>query len=205
MRIKTKFWGKSMEIIPFGTVHVLLPALNAHYKYNKVTTCVHNLFKGQRWVDAYGELTITDGELTCKLTFEKASYWSNKKHEVNGVLLNSNGDVIERLFGKWNESLHCGSAPNAKCIWRPGAMPEGYEKYYGFSRFAIELNELTPELQKTLPPTDTRFRPDQRLLEEGDIASAEAIKLQLEQQQRERRKERELNGKPDPSPLWFRY
>ena len=84
-------------------------------------------------------------------------------------------------------------------------MPEGYDKYYGFSRFAIELNELTPELRRELPPTDTRFRPDQRLLEEGNISSAEAVKLQLEQQQRERRKQREQSGQPEPSPLWFRY
>ena len=43
-----------------------------------------------------------------------------------------------------------------------GAMPEDYEMYYGFTRFAIELNETNPELEKLLPPTDTRFRPDQR-------------------------------------------
>ncbi|CAG2120161.1 unnamed protein product, partial [Medioppia subpectinata] len=136
--------------------------------------------------------------------FEKASYWSNKKHEVNGVLVNANGDVIERLFGKWNESLHSGSASGAKCIWRPGAMPQDYELYYGFSRLAIEMNELTPELRKVLPPTDTRFRPDQRLLEEGDIQRAESVKLQLEQQQRERRKDREQNAQSDSNPLWFR-
>lgn len=204
MRIKSKFWGKSMEIIPFGTVHLYLKPFKKHYKWNKVTTCVHNLFKGQRWVDNYGELTITDGELTCKLTFEKASYWSNKKHEINGSIENSRGETLERLFGKWNESLHCGSATSAKCIWRPGAMPHDYELYYGFSRFAIELNELTPELVKVLPPTDTRFRPDQRLLEEGNIQMAETIKLQLEQQQRERRKKREESGQSDHNPLWFR-
>lgn len=43
-------------------------------------------------------------------------------------------------------------------------MPENYELYYGFTRFAIELNELDPEMAKHLPKTDTRFRPDQRLL-----------------------------------------
>lgn len=43
-------------------------------------------------------------------------------------------------------------------------MPEDFEMYYGFTRFAIELNEMTPELEKLLPPTDTRFRPDQRYL-----------------------------------------
>ncbi len=43
-----------------------------------------------------------------------------------------------------------------------GSMPTDYELYYGFSRFAIELNELCPELKELLPPTDARFRPDQR-------------------------------------------
>ena len=41
-------------------------------------------------------------------------------------------------------------------------MPTDYELYYGFTRFAIELNELCPELKDALPPTDARFRPDQR-------------------------------------------
>jgi len=41
-------------------------------------------------------------------------------------------------------------------------MPEDYELYYGFTRFAMELNELDLETAKFLPKTDTRFRPDQR-------------------------------------------
>lgn len=43
-----------------------------------------------------------------------------------------------------------------------GTMPEDYELYYGFTRFAMELNELDLETSKFLPKTDTRFRPDQR-------------------------------------------
>lgn len=43
-----------------------------------------------------------------------------------------------------------------------GTMPEDFERYYGFTRFAIELNELDPETAKFLPCTDTRFRKDQR-------------------------------------------
>lgn len=45
-----------------------------------------------------------------------------------------------------------------------GTMPEDYDLYYGFTRFAMELNEIDPELEKILPPTDTRFRPDQRFV-----------------------------------------
>lgn len=41
-------------------------------------------------------------------------------------------------------------------------MPTDYELYYGFTRFAVELNELCPEMRELLPPTDARYRPDQR-------------------------------------------
>lgn len=42
------------------------------------------------------------------------------------------------------------------------AMPVDYEQYYGFTKFAVELNELEPSLNPLLPPTDTRLRLDQR-------------------------------------------
>lgn len=58
-------------------------------------------------------------------------------------------------------------------------------------RFAIELNELMPAEAPLLPPTDVRWRPDQRALEDGKIGEAENIKLGVEQAQRDRRKLRE--------------
>ncbi|XP_050522034.1 oxysterol-binding protein-related protein 6-like isoform X2 [Daktulosphaira vitifoliae] len=208
VRIKTKFWGKSMEFQPTGYVNVQLICNDSsdHYRWNKVTTCVHNLFGGQRSVDQYGELKIInlDKNISCKLTFVKASYFSAKRHEIHGVIVDDNeGKVVRKLFGKWNEALYCGVAPSAKCIWRPGTMPEDYELYYGFTRFAMELNELDSELAKYLPKTDTRFRPDQRLLEEGDLNRAESMKLNLEQMQRERRKRKEESGE-QYNPKWFR-
>lgn len=42
------------------------------------------------------------------------------------------------------------------------SMPPDHERNYGFTQFALELNELTPELRRVLPSTDTRLRPDQR-------------------------------------------
>lgn len=56
-------------------MRLLKPDQKDHYRWNKVTTCVHNLFSGQRWVDQYGELKIVnvDKNITCKLTFVKVS------------------------------------------------------------------------------------------------------------------------------------
>lgn len=33
----------------------------------------------------------------------------------------------------------------------------------------MSLNQLKPELERLLPPTDSRFRPDVRQLEEGNL------------------------------------
>ncbi len=81
-------------------------------------------------------------------------------------------------------------------------MPEDSNSYYGFTRFAIELNELTEDIKDNLPPTDSRFRPDQRHLENGKVDQAELEKQRIEEIQRSRRREMELKG-VEHQPLWF--
>uniref|UniRef100_A0A8C4GM77 Oxysterol-binding protein n=1 Tax=Dicentrarchus labrax TaxID=13489 RepID=A0A8C4GM77_DICLA len=196
VRWKNKFWGKSMEILPIGTVNLMIPRFGDHYEWNKVTTCVHNILSGRRWIEHYGEITIRNTKSSaclCKLTFVKGNYWSSNVNEVQGFVMDQEGKVIHRLFGKWHEGLYCGVPPSAKCIWRPGSMPTDYELYYGFTRFAIELNELCPELKDVLPRTDARFRPDQRHLEEGNLEMASSEKQRIEDLQRTRRKWKEEN------------
>ncbi|RVE57979.1 hypothetical protein OJAV_G00204490 [Oryzias javanicus] len=197
VRWKNKFWGKSMEILPMGSVNVMFPRFGDHYEWNKVTTCVHNILSGRRWIEHYGEITIRNTKSSaclCKLTFVKGNYWSSNVNEVQGFVMDQEGKVIHRLFGKWHEGLYCGVPPSAKCIWRPGSMPTDYEMYYGFTRFAIELNELCPELKDVLPRTDARFRPDQRYLEEGNLEMAASEKQRIEEGQRLRRKWNEENN-----------
>uniref|UniRef100_UPI0037E829FE oxysterol-binding protein-related protein 3 n=1 Tax=Semicossyphus pulcher TaxID=241346 RepID=UPI0037E829FE len=191
VRCKNKFWGKSMEIVPVGTIHVTLPGTGDHYEWNKVTSCIHNILSGQRWIEHYGEISIRNSSsdiCQCKITFIKAKYWNSSVNEVEGTITDNKGKVIRRLFGKWHESVFCGDPPSATCIWRANAMPVDHEQYFGFTKFAIELNELEPSLKQLLPPTDTRLRVDQRLLEEGDLEAAEEQKQRIEQLQRERRR-----------------
>lgn len=191
VRWKNKFWGKSMEIVPMGTTHVTLPAFGDHYEWNKVTSCIHNILSGQRWIEHYGEMAIKNVNsdvCQCKVTFIKAKSWSSTVNEIEGVVTDSEGKVVHTIFGKWHESMFQGDPPSATCIWRANPMPVEQEQYYGFTQFAVELNELEPSLKPLLPPTDTRFRPDQRLLEEGNIDGAEEQKQRIEQLQRERRR-----------------
>lgn len=206
MQVKTKFWGKSMEVQPIGTAHLLLNKHNEEYTWNKATSCIHNILGGQRWVEHYGEVVVTNHTrgIVCKLNYAKSSYFSAKKYEVYGqVYAQDDGPALHHLFGRWNESIfHGQSESTAKCIWRPGALPPDHQLYYGFTKFAMELNEIDKEQENNYPCTDTRFRPDQRLLEQGRVEDAEMEKRMVEQNQRDMRKD----GGFDEAlyqPTWF--
>lgn len=55
---------------------------------------------------------------------------------------------------------------------------------------ASQLNEL----EEGIAPTDSRLRPDQRLMEEGKWDEANEEKLRLEEKQRSARRQRELEA-----------
>ncbi|OCT75782.1 oxysterol-binding protein-related protein 3 isoform X1 [Xenopus laevis] len=206
MRWKNKFWGKSMEIVQIGTTNLILPGFGDHYKWNKVTSCIHNILSGQRWIEHYGEIIIKNNNSDachCKVTFLKTKYWNPNVHEIEGTIMDRNGKVVHRLFGKWHESIFYGSPSEPTCIWRANPMPKDAELYYGFTKYAFQLNEMDPKIKCFLPSTDTRFRPDQRYLEEGNTDSAEMQKERIEQLQRERKKVLEENNL-EHQPRFFR-
>uniref|UniRef100_A0A8C5GIE1 Oxysterol-binding protein n=1 Tax=Gouania willdenowi TaxID=441366 RepID=A0A8C5GIE1_GOUWI len=162
-RWKNKFWGKSVEIISSGQVNVALPRYGDHYEWNKAVTCIHNVLSQQRWLEHYGEVVIKNTKsdvCTCKITFVKSRYWSsdNSKNEVQGVVLDRAGQVVHRFGGLWHEGIFCDTLATPKCIWKPNVQPDDQFDFYGFSRYARELNELTPDLRNVLPPTDTRYQ-----------------------------------------------
>jgi len=61
------------------------------------------------------------------------------------------------------------------------------EKCYNFTSLAVQLNEM----ESGVAPTDSRHRPDQRLMELGDWDDANTCKLLLEEKQRAARRQRE--------------
>jgi hypothetical protein len=60
------------------------------------------------------------------------------------------------------------------------------------SHFTLQLNYLSSSLVEILPPTDSRRRPDQRALEEGNLRLASEQKNLLEVKQRATRKQKEI-------------
>ncbi|KAF9922693.1 hypothetical protein FBU30_007207 [Linnemannia zychae] len=210
-RAKTKFWGKSMELMPNCTIHIHFPKHGDHYTISKPTTWMRNLMAGTKYLEHTGDMKIINHTTreTCVLTFKESSFFAGTKHELSGHVMTANGAKKRTLQGRWSESLMEEVAPNKlERLWKCNTPPAGHEKYYGFTDFTTHLNEITPGLETKLPKTDTRFRPDQSFFERGLVEQADQEKLRVEQKQRELRKAMEARGeawevrwfekKPDP-------
>ncbi|KAF7982052.1 hypothetical protein HWV62_30330 [Athelia sp. TMB] len=196
---KTKFWGKSLEIIPLGATHLKIG--EDHFEWNKPSSFMRNLMVGTKYLEHTGRMTIENKTTSARsvLEFKESGYWGSS-NQVEGTIYSSSGNVETKLEGKWDEVIAQNlDSSNLRVLWRVAPYPRRCPEVYGFTSFGITLNEVTPDIEGKLPPTDSRFRPDVRALEEGDVDEAEEQKQRLEDAQRERRKK----GK-DRAPVWFK-
>lgn len=135
------------------------------------------------------KVLLADGSLD----YERSLY-KNEEDAWDAFVNEIDWDKIDLLPGTRKE------------VWRPNKRPSYYEQYYGFGYMTMELNELSedydPKKGAVIPPTDSRFRPDLRAYENGEMELASAEKTRLEERQREAAKNR-IDGEKSYQPLWF--
>jgi len=225
--MSSKFRGKYLQIIPLGVTHLRFKDSGNHYTWRKVTTTVHNIIVGKLWVDQSGEMDITN-HLTkdnCHLKYYAYSYFSREiPRKVTGVVTDESGREHYVVRGTWDDHIEVAPVVNHSQndgkreietgkwtrIWNRNFSESGNENMYSLSKFAIELNEE----ENDVAPSDTRRRPDQRLMEEAAWDEANDEKVRLEEKQRQKRRKREAEAEEAKArgelldnhhrPVWFR-
>uniref|UniRef100_A0A3Q3JQ66 Oxysterol-binding protein n=1 Tax=Monopterus albus TaxID=43700 RepID=A0A3Q3JQ66_MONAL len=105
---KLKFWGKSVEAEPKGTITLELPKYNEAYTWTNPTCCVHNIIVGQLWIEQYGNVEVINhrtGE-RCFLKFKPCGLFGKELHKVEGYILDKSKKKLCALYGKWTECLY---------------------------------------------------------------------------------------------------
>uniref|UniRef100_A0A8B9IKP7 Oxysterol-binding protein n=1 Tax=Anser cygnoides TaxID=8845 RepID=A0A8B9IKP7_ANSCY len=224
--IASKFRGKYLSIMPLGAIHLEFHSSGNHYVWRKVTSTVHNIIVGKLWIDQSGEIEIVNHKSKdkCQLKFTPYSYFSRDvPRKVTGVVSDADGKAHYVMSGTWDEKMECSKIVHSshgstssegkqktvyqtlspKVLWKKYPLPENAENMYFFSDLALTLNE--PE--ERVAPTDSRLRPDQRLMESGRWDEANVEKQRLEEKQRAVRRRREAEAvealEEGYIPLWF--
>nr|XP_033812632.1 oxysterol-binding protein 2 isoform X1 [Geotrypetes seraphini] len=229
--IASKFRGKYLSIMPLGAIHLEFHTSGNHYVWRKATSTVHNIIVGKLWIDQSGEIEIINHKTKdkCQMKFIPYSYFSrDTPRKVTGLVTGADGKAHFVLSGTWDEKMEYAKVVQStrgnnssegkqkmvyqtlppKVIWKKYPLLENAEKMYCFSELALMLNEPVEKIA----PTDSRLRPDQRLMENGKWDEANLEKQRLEEKQRAVRRQREVeavqaleHGKDYEGyqPLWF--
>ncbi|XP_047325832.1 oxysterol-binding protein-related protein 2A-like isoform X2 [Impatiens glandulifera] len=214
--LRSKFWGRSIQLDPVGVL-TLEFSDGEIFQWSKVTTSIYNLILGKLYCDHHGTMEIrSNRQYSCKLKFKEQSMLDRNPRQVNGFVEDISGKKVATLFGKWDDSMYyyiSGDrntnnvkggkelkevSDDAHLLWKRVHPPSNLTRY-NLTSFAITLNEITQGLKEKLPPTDSRLRPDQRHLENGEYEKANGEKLRLERRQRMSSKLQENGWKP----RWF--
>ena len=140
-------------------------------------------------------------------------------------MANAQGDVIYEIAGRWNSQLVARppgnhgyallpdvnvTAPDGSdalgqhteylLLWRNTEKPPAP---FNLTPYAVTLNDCPAALERLLPPTDCRLRPDQRAFELGKYERANELKSEQEELQRATRKQREAGEITPHRPRWF--
>ncbi|XP_022063358.2 oxysterol-binding protein-related protein 2-like [Acanthochromis polyacanthus] len=245
---KLRFWGKSVEAEPKGTITLELLKHSEVYTWSNPFCCVHNIILGKLWIEQYGTVEIINHSTgdKCVLTFKPCGMFGKELHKVEGYIQDKSKKKLCVIYGKWTECMwsvdpqayeaHKKSekkgdnkkqkneepngaenddaddmpevqetvsvVPGSTLLWRIDSRPAHSAAMYNFTNFAMSLNELEPGMEAFLAPTDCRFRPDIRAMENGNMDEASKEKERLEEKQRAARKERAKNDE-EWSTRWF--
>ena len=70
----------------------------------------------------------------------------------------------------------------SEVVWKEEPLMKNAEMMYHYNKYALLLNYKSKQMEGFVAPTDSRFRKDQRLYEEGKIEGADAEKLLIEEE-----------------------
>jgi hypothetical protein len=190
-KTNTKFTGKSMDFIQQYRTYIELPDHSETYEIIAPVFSAHNLIIGTPYIDLGGSSSIRIIEkptYECQLKYIKRGWISKDEFKVEGDVL-QNGIKLYKIHGHWNSKVFISPYKEngkvdqlmEKCVFSKNPYPDRWDYMYGMSHFSLQLNYFPRHLDPILPPTDTRRRPDQRYLENGDFIMAAKEKERLEQ------------------------
>lgn len=229
---RLKFWGSSIEVLPGGSFVLTFLRRNEVYTWNALNVSVHNVVMGEMCMNLEGELLIrcSSGD-EFQIKIRQAGGASPSSNAFLEGRLTRLGKTIRAAYGNWtrffatcdkrnfaenfrewidkhklffvddNTKASLPLIEGTRLLWRVRARQADSKNMYNYTLFTLLLNDHK-FINDSLPRTDSRLRPDIRLLELGKIDEAAKEKERLEIKQREARAIQK-KMKIEKLPKWF--
>ena len=157
------------------------------FLYNRPSTLLKGIFINKLHYDYNGSVTITSPDypdFSCTV-----EYISENDEEgiIEGKITKGEDNTIFNIGGNWKKEIYITDEKeeNKKVLFT--VKEEEFFKNsvdgYILPSYSCNFNHITDKLKEVLPPSDTRFRPDQKEYEIGSTEKSQEIKKTIEEMQ----------------------
>ena len=157
------------------------------FLYNRPSTLLKGIFINKLHYDYNGSVTITSPDypdFSCTV-----EYISENDEEgiIEGKITKGEDKTIFNIGGNWKKEIYITDEKeeNKKVLFT--VKEEEFFKNsvdgYILPSYSCNFNHITDKLKEVLPPSDTRFRPDQKEYEIGSTEKSQEIKKTIEEMQ----------------------
>ncbi|XP_027865919.1 oxysterol-binding protein-related protein 2-like [Xiphophorus couchianus] len=149
---KLKFWGKSVEAEPKGTMTLELLKHKEAYTWTNPMCCIHNIILGKLWIEQYGTVEIVNHSTgdKCILNFKPCGMFGKDLHKVEGFIQDRSKKKRRVIYGKWTECMYSIDPKlyetQKKAEKKTGSDPKKQER----SCEVEEEDDELPEVQDTV-------------------------------------------------------
>ena len=191
-----KFFKGCMELSFKNKIHLKLKKSGEHYTYIPPNALAKGIINPPLYIDYCGDVVIeniTNPKYKCELKFIAEGWTKDSLGNFEGTVYNED-NVVYLLGGNWKKNIYM-TDPEGNNKTELLSLDQNLEylknssEKYILPEFVCDLNNLTEELEKSLPLNDCRFKKDQKFLEEGNKEEAQKYKEKYEEKQR-----KELNN-----------
>ena len=188
-----KIFKGAYELVFKNKVTILLKKAKDCYVFNRPIAMVKGMVKPPMHSDYSGTVTVEhvdNPNYKCVLEFVEENWKGDLSGQFSGKIYSDPSTVTHLIGGNWKEEVYMTdeNGENKISLIKFDKSMEyinnTYESYV-LPGFCCNLNNLPEKLRECLPKTDSRFREDMKMLENGDdLNKAQQLKLAYEEKQR---------------------
>ena len=159
-----------------GVYHFSFSQFGDEITVTKPTIKINNLVMGQMSFDLEGKVVAKNSRTGDLVEIDLVSKSWNTQPKMTGYGYDSQYNKLYEITGSWTNQVSVKNLRQCRTeqVWSEPASLDQSHRQYGFSAFTTHLNQVTDDMAQSVAPTDSRFRKDIQLLEQGKYKEAES-------------------------------
>lgn len=180
--MKLNFGKQMIEAPQVGAINIYFKKFDEHITISKPGCQVKNIVSGVRYIDIEGKALCVNHKTGERIEQSFIPKKGKTQSYIKGMAYDASGKERIEISGSWLSEYKIKDLATGyqETVWRePSPIPDAHLQFF-FNEVSIMMNDKSENMKGIISPTDSRWRNDMRLYEEGKVEESDQAKFVIE-------------------------